>query len=50
MVDEKSSGSFLPGNMHAHDKKETQVVQKDKIKFVLKRASKNLLFCLFRLR
>ena len=33
----------------ARDKKETQVVQKDKIKFVLKRASKKLLVCLFRL-
>lgn len=49
MADEKSSGSFLPGYMHAHDKKETQIVQKGKIKFVLKRASENLLFCLFRL-
>ena len=36
MVDLKSFGSFLLGNAQARDKKETQVVQKDKIKFVLK--------------
>lgn len=49
MVDLKSFGSFLLGNAQARDKKETQVVQKDKIKFVLKRTSKNLSACLFHL-
>ena len=38
MVNLKSFDSFLLGNAQAHDKKETQVVQKDKIKFVFKKS------------